>query len=172
MVEFNYALASLGAVATASHTTAGYPASQAIDGSDVTQWLYDYGSSSVTMTLTVDLGAPQYIERVRTLLQAPQAQNCGLSYSTDGTNWNVIVAVVARANGEYSDPVDGITARYWRLTFTSGFAGSGGCKAFDVLGPVEAPPPPTSPAPTYIEAWLDGLEANYVPTIQDWLDAN
>lgn len=172
MADINYGLAALGAVATASHYTAGYPPAQVNDGSDVTAWIYDYGSSSVNGWVAIDLGAAQYITSVRTLQQNSVSMSWGLQYSYNGTDWNTIIAQATRADGDYTNQTGGITARYWRCPCGSGFGGKFSLQEFEVIGPTEAPPPPASPNCTAMQLWLDGLEAYWVPCVQDWLDEN
>lgn len=173
MTEFNYALASLGAVATAEASDSGYPPVQTIDANDLTRWTASMNAGM--KSLFIDLGAPQFITSIRGLAYRSSAQvgNWQLAYSSDGVNYNLL-SVFLPNTGDTTAPVGGMTARYWRLrgvgSYWSGtFAGF---YSVELWGPVEAPPPPVNPAPEYIDAWLDGIEANYVPTIDEWLAAH
>jgi hypothetical protein len=171
MVDFNYALSSLGAVATAHTTQAGFPPTLAIDGSDKTY--YRPGAYDDVGYWKVDLGAPQYITHVRILPHIGSGTyTLTLQWSTDNASWNTLLTPVPWT-ADVDVPAGGVTARYWRFTVSGIAAGEWwGLYACECWGPVEAPPPPVNPAPTYIEDWLDGIEANYVPTITDWLAAN
>lgn len=170
MTTFNFALASLGAVCTASNQQSGHPGALLIDGNDVTFWQ----NSAPNPTLTVDLGAPQYITLVRLLQGNPTSGYCTnpiLRWSTDGSTWFDLTQL-AGVYGWNDWNTGGICARYWRIAI--GTMAGGYCigQSFQIWGPVEAPPPPVSPAPVYIQLWLDGIEANYVPTIDEWLAAH
>jgi hypothetical protein len=170
MTIFNYALAALGCSAVATQTLAGYPAGQAIDGADGTKYQSPTGVGGYQY-LTLDLGAPQYITELHILQDNTNGCLVQFEYSYDNTTWNVIGAGDT-TSGEFTYPIEALTCRYWRIRFylTSGKAW--GAYYVELLGPVEAPPPPTNPADEYIAAWLDGLEANYVPAVQTWLDNN
>lgn len=173
MTLYNFALAANGAIATAgSYAVESHPASMAIDGSDLT-YAQSHGSTTTPGWVSIDLGAPQYITEVRQLTTIATLRDVRLEASTDGVSWVTIQDVVPAYNGWSTVLVGGLTYRYWRFSTTAyGTAQWYQPNAIEVLGPVEAPPPPTSPAPDYIEAWLDGIEANYVPTVDDWLAAN
>lgn len=172
MPDINYGLAALGAVADSPYTSGGFTPGQAIDGNDLTKWEYDYGSSSVNSYIRVDLGAPQYITSVRTLQQNSVSMSWGLQYSFDNVTWNTIVPQATRADGDYTTQTGGVTARYWRCLVGSVFGGKFSLHAFDIIGPSEAPPPPANTNCEDMQAWLDGLEAYWVPCVQTWLDAN
>jgi hypothetical protein len=94
-----------------------------------------------------------------------------LQYSTDNANWNV-AGVYFDKLADATKSVGGITARYWRIYQGSSTSGNPGAYSFEIIGPVEAPPPPENPAASYINAWLNGLETHYVPTVEDWLDSH
>lgn len=169
MTNFNYALAALGATATVYSVDSSYPPSQAIDGSDVTyarQW------NQYQQWLAVDLKAEQYITHVKVLQNAAGHFAAGyvVSYSHNNVDW-FDVGTFNGVLGWNDYDVGGITARYWRVWATNNMS-EYWWHTLEVIGPVEAPPPVVNPAPEYINAWLDGLEANYVPTIDDWLAAN
>lgn len=169
MTLFDYALAALGAVAGASGAAGGHPASLAIDGSDVSYWQNSGGSQKIW----VDLGASQYITECQIRHNGnldSQLTPVTIEYSVDNVTWYTLNSF-ASVRWENSYATGGLTARYWRFACNYGGAWWQ-VYAMRVLGPVPAPPPPTAPAPDYIEAWLDGLEANYVPTVEDWLAAN
>lgn len=173
MTEWNYALVSLGATATALNSDGGFPPFQAIDGSPATVWKTTWSGNHPQ--LTIDLGAPQYITQVvtRPYWAGVRADTWQLSYSFDGTTWQVITGGIAR-DADVTTLVEPITARYWRLYGSNNGSATypSGLKSVEVVGPIEAPPPPVSPAPTYIAAWLDGINANYVPAAQAWIDEN
>lgn len=173
MASVNFALAALGALASANHSNTGFPAVQAIDGSDTTYWFASWGGNMPT--LTVDLGAPQYIESID-VLPASNGVPSGtwaLYYSTDGVNFNFIHGSFPR-NARFTFSGINLTARYWRLQYSTWGSDQGGSGIyhFETWGPAEAPPPPTTPVCSYIQAWLDGIEANYVPCVEDWLIDN
>jgi len=170
MTNFNYALNSLGIVITAQNETQGYAKEQAFDGSDVT---YAACANNTAYWLAVDLGAPQYIATSRVLgKKATQTANMwALQYSTDGTSWQN-VGQAHDGQGDTSRETGGLTARYWRLYY-GGSVGSGtGIYTWELIGPIEAPPPPTNPTDDYVKAWLDGINANYKPSVDEWLAEN
>lgn len=171
MTNFNYALAALGATAAGSGISGGYVAANAIDGSDVS-FLRNANSSGAYLTL--DLGAPQYLTELTLLHGVSNYLTSVTVYkSDDGTNW-VAVTPWNLAAGLNTLPLGGITTRHFKLLKLSGTVVGTSWEVYtwQAIGPVEAPPPPTNPAADYITAWLDGIEANYVPTVEDWLDAN
>lgn len=170
MTLWNYGLNELGATHRQGGTGTGTLAPNLGDANDLTYVSWgSYGS----YWLSCDLGAPQYIEQIRLLQQAAGFLSAWyLQTSVDGSIWTTRLDVSTPAY-DYTFAIGGITARYFRLLKTA--AGNGpGQKFYTVqyLGPIEAPPPPTSPEPDYIAAWLDGLNANYVPGVRAWLDAN
>lgn len=170
MADFNYALAALGCVATASGSDGGYPPSQAIDGSDVTYWSanQNYGS-----WIQLDFGAPIYI--VSFVIKQPTtnawAQVIYTNYSNDGSNW-LSLAQQNGVQGDVTINTGGLAARYWRFTMSNTPAAHWRVYTLQALGPVTAPPPPTNPVVEPLVAWLDGLEANLAPTVDDWLADN
>jgi len=170
MPDFNYALAALGATVTVSNFTTGNPGDHTIDGSETTFWGIVNNTSA--NYCKIDLGAPQYITNARLNAGGGADVNdvWGLQYSDDGTNWNN-VGVAFDTVGDETLPTGGLTYRYWRIYYAANIGTGRMVYAFELLGPVEAPPPPTNPVTTYIQAWLDGLEANYVPDVADWLAA-
>lgn len=171
MADYNFALASLGAVATANNNENGYPPVQAIDGSAQTQWRettgYTYGA------LVIDLQVAQTIYRVHTKSVAlfGATGNWLLQYGADGVNWNNTELLFPN-NAESNQSFDAITARYWRLYYAHPTNQRYAINYVELVGEVPAPPPPGGPADPYLADWLDGLQANYVPDAQDWLDAN
>lgn len=169
MTQFNYALAALGAVATTSASPAEHPPSHSIDGSDVTSTWF---TTANPHWLAIDLGAAEYITDVRLYAGASnsQANWWVLQYSVNGTDW--LDSGLSFDNiSNITKQTGGLTARYWRIRRGSSVAYSPVVYSFEIIGPVEAPPPPDNPADEYIAAWLDGLEANYVPAVQAWLAA-
>lgn len=170
MVAFNYANPAIGAVVSADTTLSGHAPSQACDGSDLTYW--QHTGSGGTHWLKVDLGAPQYIDTLRVLpYGSSTAASYGVEYCNDDATWLVAINGINQRS-ELNQPTEGITARYWRVYASVPAANTLKIYQFELWGPVEAPPPPENPVDDYITAWLDGIEANYVPTIQDWLDAH
>lgn len=169
MTNFNYALSALGASATASNTFSTYTAMLTIDGNDNTYWRPQNSGSGYYVT--VNLGAPQYIETI----QVRQVNGCyaaklSFQYSNDNVTYTPLLTLVNAAAGENAYATGPLTAQYWRMIADNVVDGFVGVQAIRIIGPVPAPPPPTNPAPDYIHAWLDGIKANYEPTIQTWLD--
>lgn len=167
MADVNYALGALGAIATAQRFATGYPPSNYIDGNDITEWRA--GSSSGGWT-QIDLGAPQYITLCEIRQGPSYMTGITLQKSDNGTDFTNVVAV-PQGTGEHSVEVGGLSARYWRLAHNGTNGGNAQMQSWRLWGPAEAPPPPTTPVCDYISAWLDGIEANFVPCVQDWLDA-
>lgn len=160
MTLINFANPALGAVASATGSVTGYPAGQAIDQTDVTEW-----RSSGAAQLTVDLGAPQYVTNIH--VHSLTAYDWTVRYSTDNSTWNIVGTIANSLNGA-DLATGGISAQYWRIDDIH----NNRVASFEIWGPAEAPPPPTYPPCDYISAWLDGIEANYVPCVEDWLEAN
>lgn len=170
MTNWNYLLGSQGGVITASNSVSGHGGFMANDGNDLTYWQ----PSSLGQNLVCDLGVPQYIETLRfyTIMGgAPKCASIVISYCNDNATW---AEFGSRAIGLGENVIDiaGVTARYWKIVCTGGQSPYIQVGEVELIGPIEAPPPPANPAPEYIAAWLDGLEANYVPSVQDWLDAH
>lgn len=171
MTIFNYALGSLGAVGTADSEAVGFTTDLAFDGSDVTGWR-NLGNGT-SHYLYVDLGAAQYITDLVLTIGAKTETTVTytLDYSLDAQTWNYLGAVATAGNVALS--TGNVTGRYFRLRFNTNISSRYvTVLTFACNGPIEAPPPPTNPTDAYIAAWLDGLEANYVPAVQDWLEAN
>lgn len=170
MTDWNYGLAANGASAASNGNGGGTAPGQAIDGSDVSYWQSAYYGGAAN--IVVDLGVPQAIDSIRVL--ASQDADCfgpwALDYCDDGSSWQSS-GVTCDAGGESSHALGGITARYWKLSKWA-TAAAHRIHSIDLIGAIVAPPPPGNPEPGFIDAWLDGLEANYVPTVQDWLDAH
>lgn len=171
MTIWNYALVANGAVIYASSSESALPAVHMGDGSDMSYWKSVLGNDGVTVT--VDLGSPIYIDNIRVLQNGPRfAQRLTLSYSDDNVDWYTVGTFVSTA-GWTTIPLDGLIHRMYRIALSMG-SGTGQwyIHTLEVNGPIEAPPPPTNPTEDYIHAWLDGLEANYVPSVQSWLDTH
>lgn len=172
MADVNYALASLGAVASSSGAASGHGADLAIDGNDVTWWQSSH-SLSLSPWLAVDLGAPQYITYVSFLNgNAPNGSvQLNVRASVDGVNWSVITGAVVVA-GENVIQVGGSIYRHWQIYDTGAGSAAWYVYSFRVYGPAEAPPNPETPMCDQITAWLDSVETNFVPCVEDWLAAN
>jgi len=170
MPSVNFAAPGLGAVATASSEAVGYGPAAAIDGNDLTYWR-SAGSGYVEWHL--DLGLARYIETARILAKSSGSTSSTytLAYSIDGTTF-VVVAVNIPRNVETVVATGGITARYWRLSATPAAANWNGLLAVEAIGPTAGPPPPGETLCADMQTWLDGLEAYWVPCVQNWLDAN
>lgn len=171
MTLWDYALAANGSVAANWQTVTGYPASQAIDGSDVSACRTQNGTGA---WFKVNLGAPQYITSIHLLHGASNyLANLNVQYCDDDATWNTLTTWAISGNSQTLD-TGGITARYWRFVKSGDTVVGSVWELFtcELLGPVTAPPPPVNPAEAYITAWLDGIEANYVPTVEAWLAAN
>ena len=161
MTLFNYALSSLGAVAS-GNANGGTTVGQMIDGSDVTRCIY----ANVAGDQKVDLGAPQYITQVRFI--GNNSNGPKLYYCDDGTNW-LLFGNLSNFTSGLTVATGGVTARHWRITTLSN--SNNYLYTFAVEGPVEVPPPPVAAITDPIEAWLDGIEQYMVPAVRDWLDA-
>lgn len=161
MTDWNYGLGANGAVWIGS-CLGGNPGYLALDGSEATYARINSGAYFGV----VDIGSPQYITHIR--YKVAHSGTCTISLSNDGSTYTPIDAS-AYVAGWNTVQLGGVTYRYFKLSFSFN---TESVYAAEIIGPVEAPPPPLNPAPDYIEAWLDGLELNYVPTINDWLAAH
>lgn len=171
MADINFALTALGATATAGGSQEGFPPDNAIDGSDVSYWRVAGGN----WWWAVDLGSAQYITAVRFLQSANgtgnYSTNTKVEYSNDGATW--ITLVNATTTYAWNEVLTGgLTARYWRLTCNSGASQGWILYTVECNGPTDAPPPPSNPNCTNLQAWLDGLEAYWVPCVETWLEEN
>lgn len=171
MADINYALASLGAVATASSSIHGTTPGQAIDGSDVSFW-----RGLVSCTLYIDLGAAQYIESI--LWRNPptgalyRALTVTIGYSNDGITYSAFDPLTNLPFEDTTFDTGGITARYWRFVVSSGLNNGAQAQEVQIIGPSDAPPPPANTNCAAMQAWLDGLESYWVPCVEAWLEAN
>lgn len=169
MANINFALTALGAVATADNYAVGYPPESAIDGSDTT---YHVPTGNTAHWLAVDLGAPKYITSMRLLLGAHGSYSVPtVQYCDDGINWLQSGLVLDKV-GDDTYTFDGIIARYWRFSHNRYTGLGANIHAWELIGPTAGPPPVNAPACDEIQQFLDGLEAYWVPCVQNWLDAN
>lgn len=171
MTQWNYGLATLGAVATANNSEASHPASLLIDGSDVTYWRGT--GNGVGADLKVDLQTPQYIEEISVYQSNPGGYFTSVTtyYSYNGSNYFAI-STATTGVGLTTIPTGGLTARYWRIV-TGSLSGSYGSLAtFGVWGPIVAPPPLENPTQQNVNDWLDSIDDNIRPIIDDWLTAH
>jgi len=117
----DFALASAGSSATAS---LGASPGNAIDGDITTAW--GPGTVGTSEWLTIDLGVARAIEAFEIFWLAPpnQAQAYTISSSPDNSTWTVRHTVASNPLGGDSGIVvlssGSITARYWRMTITTG----------------------------------------------------
>lgn len=172
MADVNYALSALGAVATARGTSGGYVPDNAIDGNDLTYW--QTGGYTPDQWWQVDLGAPQFLTSLD-LLQSSDPNHAatamtisyGLATATEHS-----FGLVTVSPGANQIDLGGLWLRYLRVD-----TGTLNTKYWIILtaalmGPAEAPPNPVTPMCDQITAWLDAIEDNFVPCVEDWLEAN
>jgi fibronectin type 3 domain-containing protein len=115
-------LLSQGKPATASSLQgAGYPASNAVDGSLTTRWS---SASSDPQWLEVDLGATHTISQVTIDWEAAYATAFQLQTSNDGTTWTTIYSTTTGTGGTQTIPVSG-SGRYVRMYGTARATGYG-----------------------------------------------
>src|ERR1700733_7297586 len=115
-------LLSQGHPATASSVqNAGYPASNAVDGSLTTRWSSAF---SDPQWLEVDLGATHTISQVTIDWEAAYATAFQLQTSNDGTTWTTIYSTTTSTGGTQTIPVSG-SGRYVRMYGTARATGYG-----------------------------------------------
>jgi fibronectin type 3 domain-containing protein len=115
-------LLSQGKTATASSVqNAGYPASNAVDGSLTTRWSSAF---SDPQWLEVDLGATHTISQVTIDWEAAYATAFQLQTSNDGTTWTTIYSTTTGTGGTQTIPVSG-SGRYVRMYGTARATGYG-----------------------------------------------
>jgi len=115
-------LLSQGKPATASSLQgAGYPASNAVDGSLTTRWSSAF---SDPQWLEVDLGATHTISQVTVDWEAAYATAFQLQTSNDGTTWTTIYSTTTGTGGTQTIPVSG-SGRYVRMYGTARATGYG-----------------------------------------------
>jgi hypothetical protein len=115
-------LLSQGHPATASSVqNAGYPASNAVDGSLTTRWSSAF---SDPQWLEVDLGATHTISQVTIDWEAAYATAFQLQTSNDGTTWTTIYSTTTGTGGTQTIPVSG-SGRYVRMYGTARATGYG-----------------------------------------------
>jgi fibronectin type 3 domain-containing protein len=115
-------LLSQGRPATASSVqNAGYPASNAVDGSLTTRWSSAF---SDPQWLEVDLGATHTISQVTIDWEAAYATAFQLQTSNDGTTWTTIYSTTTSTGGTQTIPVSG-SGRYVRMYGTARATGYG-----------------------------------------------
>lgn len=169
MADTNWGLAANGATATARYTAGGYSPDSAIDGNDSTAWRCRvYGSQE---WLTVDLGRARAVSQIRVKCQASShfVEEPVVYYSTNGTDF-LTTNLTFNDVGDVTHTLTPITARYWRV-FKQTIDIWWDVYSFELWGPILAPVPIGPEECPDVSAWLDGLEANVVPCVQAWLDA-
>jgi hypothetical protein len=115
-------LLSQGHPATASSLQgAGYPASNAVDGSLTTRWSSAF---SDPQWLEVDLGATHTLSQVTIDWEAAYATAFQLQTSNDGTTWTTIYSTTTGTGGTQTIPVSG-SGRYVRMYGTARATGYG-----------------------------------------------
>lgn len=168
MTLWNYALSSLGASGSSGGHQQYYGEENAIDGNDNT-WGVFTGTSKY---LTIDLGSPQVISDIVLKQLGPSgyyATAFELAYSNNGVDWNAVASYSGLSSGTITRTFGDLTGRYWKVTAVSGAASGWTINTFEVLGAVPAPPPIESPLPEYVNAWLDSIDDNIRPIVDDWL---
>ncbi len=96
------------------HETGKYPASNAVDGNPETRWSSAFKSPQ---WITVDLGAPAEITRVRLNWESAYAKNYALEVSDDGSTWSTIKSVTKSSGGPDEHEVTA-NGRYLRMSGT------------------------------------------------------
>jgi hypothetical protein len=91
-----------------------YPASNAVDGNPETRWSSAFKSPQ---WITVDLGAPAEITRVRLNWEAAYAKNYALEVSDDGSTWSTVKTVTKSASGPDEHEITA-NGRYLRVSGT------------------------------------------------------
>jgi hypothetical protein len=113
---------SQGHLATASSLqNAGYPASNAVDGSLTTRWSSAF---SDPQWLEVDLGATHAISQVVLNWESAYATAFQIQTSNDGTNWTTIYSTTTGTGGVQTLAVTG-SGRYVRMYGTQRATGYG-----------------------------------------------
>jgi M6 family metalloprotease-like protein len=110
------ALARSGASAS-SVENATFPASNAVDGNLSTRWSSVFSDNQ---TLTVDLGASRYIDRLSLVWEAASAADYRVELSSDGVTWTVAKTFTG-GSGARTDNLTSLSAhvgRYVRMVGT------------------------------------------------------
>ena len=102
-----------GKTATASSVQAGYPASNAVDGSATTRWASSWADNQ---WLQVDLGATKPVARMVIQWESAYATAYKIETSTDGSTWTQVAAVTGGNGGVDNVAFSSTNARYVRLT--------------------------------------------------------
>lgn len=171
MTLWNYALMSLGAVASDASHAAGHDASMVIDGNDLTYYMR---LNSFGNWIIIDLGAPKEISQIVLYQDASRAYYLTalkIEYSDNGVDWSLF-GQPAVIRGWTSIAVGPLLKRYWRFTNVGESGGYAWLYTIKIQGPVEAPPVIESPLASYVNAWLDSLDDNIRPIVDDWLVAH
>ncbi|CAE6971249.1 Beta-galactosidase [Paraburkholderia nemoris] len=104
---------ALGRVATSSgDQSAGYPASNAVDGSLASRWSSAFVDPS---WIAVDLGSPQTVDRVVLRWQDAYGVQYQIQTSTDNVNWTTVYTQTAGQGGDEDIRFTAVTARYLRM---------------------------------------------------------
>lgn len=173
----NYALLSLGASATACENADGFEPSKAIDGDGGTRFsTHDTGTTG--HWFAVDLGLPVSVSHFRLTQYAGAAYSATqvqLYKSDNGTDYTDLGAF---DTPDYDDTFDiePTTARYWKISRTTGGANTWTFYAWEIWGdppgPLDPCEYPDVPTEGLLGAWLEHLDTYYVPDIEAYLAAN
>lgn len=169
MPNINLATPALGCVNYATNTWPADPLENLTDGSDSSEW-----SAQTTpvagKAVWFDLNAIGTLAQIRlkqSTVAGYAATQVTISTSEDGVGW----ASIATVNVSLGNNVINLTpvaSRWWRISAAVGGGARWYIAVIELLGTSE----PADPAPQEAPGWLDYIEANYVPTMTEWLQAN
>jgi hypothetical protein len=109
-----------------------YPASNAVDGDPGTRWSSAFGDPQ---WITIDLGAPAEITRVRLNWEAAYAARYAIEVSDDGTTWTTVKSVT-KSTGGIDEHEVAANGRYVRMLGTGRATPYGySLWEFEVYGP-------------------------------------
>jgi len=102
--------------ATASHTQGGWPASNTVDGDEVTEWRSGTAMSSAVIQLDYDFGSAVKLAKIRMLQSHGDWTNSTkLYWSDDGSGYTQIGTAYTTVQGWNDMSFSAITHRYWRV---------------------------------------------------------
>jgi hypothetical protein len=133
-----------GGTASATSTTGGFPASNAIDGSTSTAWVA--GSGSLPQRLSVDFGSAVDVNvvRVKGRSSSVYPTTFTVDYSSDGSTWTTAWTVTGADDSTYTDtplPYPNPTATgglkpLWRINVTATESGTLAVNEVEMRGSV------------------------------------
>ena len=145
------ALARLAAAPSASSSDAAYPASNANDGSNSTQWVASLAASpnNNNAWFQLDFGTRKWINRLKWLgaintpYPADSPANYSIQISNDAVNWQTLFTRTNGARVANGNELINQQARYIRLVTTQVNDGTGWSLSFFELWAEGAAPPPS-----------------------------